>query len=224
MKVFLSMVPSKLLKWLEYTPDGYLVTPHNVGWAKGSKGPATRTPDDIPMIVDNGAYRNRNEDELLDPAKNISDMKSAISAVANPVHFVVLTDRFGDWENSIKLSRQAVELWGDEYPKALVLQDGFTPEDVEPFLNVIEYLFIGGSDWDFKVKAIEYALTTDLKIHVARVSRRYQILWCLRKKVDSIDNSTWANNLNLWRRSGRDVIKQNIELIQNWSEKEPEWL
>ena len=219
------MVASRLWNLLDYEPDGYVITPHNLNWHKGSKGPATRSSDTIPMIVDNGAYKNRESDDCLDPRTNMNEMKAAISQLANPVHFIVLTDRFGDWEKSVQLSREALELWGDEYPKALVLQDGFKPEDVEYFLPHIDYLFIGGSDWEFKMMAIEYALTTKKKIHVGRVSRRYQLKWCLKKGVDSFDNSTWTNNINLYSRSMRDTYKMNIEMIQNYQgEKEAEWL
>jgi hypothetical protein len=82
-------------------------------------------------------------------------------------------------------------------PRYLALQDGMTVADVEPLMNDIEGLFIGGTvSWKYRTMEVWVWLAHkyNKKCHVGRIGTMEGYKHCYLRNVDSVDGSNPSRN------------------------------
>lgn len=133
-----------------------------------------RNPDKWPFFaVDNGCFAAWNRKEEWNPAPFLNILSRCKREGRRP-DFIVIPD--------MPLSDQSLEfsrLWlpvlarmFPEYPRYLAVQDGMVPSDIQPLMQDIQGLFVGGSiEWkmDTMTTWIELAHDNGIQCHVGRI-------------------------------------------------------
>lgn len=165
---------------------------HRFGWI-----PEKRSPLNRPYFLDNGAYREHSEQTPWD----WQEWREALdAAVENPQapDFVVLPDRYGDWE----LTRQRHESYLDwvrdrGFTFYTAAQPSGTVEEMVRYAVAVgaEGVFIGGPD-EFKREYADQLVMTahdyGLQAHIGKPGR--DLTWARDLGADSVDTSTIVRN------------------------------
>jgi len=144
--------------------------------------------------IDNGAFSYYQKGQDF----NGGAFLSLCDKYAPRADWIVIPDKVGDWEETIKMSMRWTNiLLSYNRPLMIVAQDGSELNDYHTLRSIVRSriyagVFVGGStDWKIKnMKAISDICTAANKIcHVGRVNSRMRILQCNDAGVHSLDGS-----------------------------------
>jgi len=163
-------------------------------------------PETFPLyFVDNGAYtcwrrgESFNSDLFLRTLEEVSTYQIA-------PQFVVIPDLVAKGLKSLEFSLNWLDRLKQGFPNfnyALAVQDGMKLEDVEPYLNEVAYLFVGGTlKWKITTgkEWVELARRYGKKCHVGRVGTAKRVRWARKIGADSIDSALPLFSLAKWER------------------------
>ncbi len=183
----------------------------------GWKNPRLRAPA-MPFALDNGLYHLPNH-----PPKGMKALppfyamlRRCLLAEMNPM-FVVVPDVPYDGDATRILSRKHSRHMrenGYKGPRALAVQDGMTPDDLDSY----EAVFVAGStDWKWRTARgwVDEAKARGMWAHVARVNTRDRIRHCIDIGADSADGT------GIWRgdkQQKRGVLEALMETLLAYSE------
>jgi len=159
------------------------------GWRLMVSARGVLRHEGFPYALDNGAWTAYRRNEAFDE----SAFRRALDLMGADADFVVAPDIVTGGIESLRFSEKWIRELQDRCQLTLIaVQDGMTPEDVEPMLSDDLGLFVGGStDWKIhtlprwgRVKA-----STGCYLHVGRVNTRRRIRLCGLAGADSFDGS-----------------------------------
>ena len=158
-----------------------------------------RNPDKWPFFaVDNGCFAAWNRQEEWNPAPFLNILTRCKREGRKP-DFIVIPDKPLSGQ-SLEFSRLWMPLLAHQFPdfpRYLAVQDGMAPSDIEPLMQDIQGLFVGGSiEWkmDTMTAWIELAHDNGIQCHVGRIGPIQRMLMCELAGADSIDSTTWVQN------------------------------
>ncbi len=159
-----------------------------------------------PWGFDNGAYRDWKAGEYF---KESEYLKSLDKAEAHPhkPYLAVLPDIPAGGEASLALSVDWLERV-PEFPWYIAVQDGLTPDHLEPLVDNIAGIFLGGTS-KYKATAkiwCEWAHARGLLFHYGRCGTLPKIAHAQWIGADSIDSALPQMYPDIWR-----VFKEAIE-------------
>ena len=156
-------------------------------------------PETFPLyFVDNGAFvfwkrgLPFNEKPFLETLEHVAEI---VEEGRTPPSFVVVPDLVAQGLKSLDFSINWLEKLKREFPQfsyALALQDGMTPEHVEPVMDEFDWLFVGGTlEWKVKTGElwVKFAHSHNRKCHIGRVGTAKRVCWARRIGADSIDSA-----------------------------------
>lgn len=163
---------------------------HGIGMMFTERPPKIRY-EGMPWAFDNGCFSAWwNKKDWDSTAWHIRLDKIHAMQLPPPL-FAVVPDLPTRGLESLRFSRDWVEVIPKQFPAALALQDGMTFQEVKKDLKKYPWLFLGGSD-AFKVQAadwVRFARDNGKKIHYARASTLEKLEWAIHLEVDSLDSS-----------------------------------
>jgi len=186
--------------WINHF-QGWVLAPSYASWVN------KLDEHKMPYMVDNGAWsdflngKKRTGVELRDRVLKLCDR---VVKSGNLVKFLVLPDRVESWSETYDILKKLEPI--DEYNVALPIQNGFDIEQVEELIKIHnpKLLFIGGSDFDFKINAVNKLKPIGLEFHIGKVHKLNDLIAFAKiKEVISIDTSTYS----------RPQSKQRIESL-----------
>lgn len=152
------------------------------------------TPNEIPFIVDNGAYTG-----TFDPGEWTGLLDTLTRYNYGP-DFVVLPDRYNDAEGTLERHRQfAPEVLNRHLTPAAVIQPGLPVEIQVSLADRIgaKFVFVGGENkWKRAMGAeiVEEAHGRDLRVHIGNPGGQEGLVWAYKIGADSADTSTITQN------------------------------
>lgn len=207
--------------------SGWVVSPAYAWWSKRC-GEIEST---WPVIVDNGAWSDHSQDKMASWDEILTRTLGTANLIPESrIKFMCLPDKVGDWFETNRML-ESTFLNGHfvigegtpfertpSFPFAIVIQDGFDEAQVDRFLrmargiNGVEpWIFIGGSSFDFKKAAITIcqAYWPCNQIHVGKIHKLEELVYCLNAGVDSVDTSTFSRPpTKTYRRTLTDRLLQ----------------
>ena len=174
-----------------------------LGWGRVFCGKPTPYPGE-PWALDNGAFAAWKGGRPFDA--NSFAVRAFACASLSPV-FGVLPDIVGGGSKSLALSLA----WLPRLPPIawyLAVQDGMTTAMVEPLLDHVAGLFLGGTT-EFKGTApiwARMAHAAGKRFHYARVSTEIHIRRAIDCEADSIDSTQPLWSKRHWNKFERDVF------------------
>lgn len=154
--------------------------------------PDRMTDHGWPWILDNGAYSDD-----FHPRTWADGLSLAQHRMGEAPDFVVLPDKFGDWETTKRRHRAYAEWVPDDWSTAAVAQPGGSVEEIVRFAVDIgaDTLFIGGGD-KFQLGYADQLVMTahdyDLQAHLGQPGR--SLSWALDLGADSVDTTSIVRN------------------------------
>jgi len=196
MKIYSGNVadPRRLEKLKEYGMGIMLSTGPDVSFQKSCL--SGDKVNGIRLALDNGAFGNRDRHIF-----NEFPFMFAINEILfrkrwDQLDFIACPDIVAGGLKSLEFSMDWVKrLQCDKL--YLVIQDGMTPDDVEPYLENFKGLFIGGSmPWKLSVieKFTKFAHSHEKRIHVGQIGRLELLNQCKVLGVDSVDSTSFIRN------------------------------
>ena len=163
---------------------GHMVTP-----------PYLRKNQPVFWALDNGAFITYKKGGSFDSSAYMEALNRALDFSRLP-NFTVLPDIVAGGRASLEMSMSYLDIVKG-IPRYLALQDGMTVADVEPLMNDIEGLFIGGTvSWKYRTMAVWVWLAHkyNKKCHVGRIGTMEGYKHCYLQNVDSVDGSNPSRN------------------------------
>jgi hypothetical protein len=80
-------------------------------------------------------------------------------------------------------------------PLALAVQNGIRPDDVEPYLDRIKTIFVGGSlEWKVATASewVRFAHENGKRCHIGRCGNIVRLRWARAIGADSVDSTTFT--------------------------------
>jgi hypothetical protein len=160
--------------------------------------PTDRRLNDIPFIVDNGAYTSS-----FDPDE-WTELLDTLATYPYKPDFVVLPDKYNDAEQTVERHREwAHEVFDRGLSAAAVVQPGM---DVALQVSLADrlgadFVFIGGrNDWKraYGAEITDAAHTRDLRVHIGNPGGENGLVWAYKIGADSVDTTTICQN-GYWR-------------------------
>jgi hypothetical protein len=165
----------------------------------------TRTPafeyEGEPFGIDNGAFSAWKNGAVWDETKFLRCVDAALGTGRVPI-LAVTPDIVAGGERSLEFSARWVEKLPASLPWYLAVQDGMTPDRVEPFMAGFRGIFLGGTD-EFKRQAplwCDFAHGLDVPFHWARCGTARLIREAIAVGADSVDSSTPVRQLGVGRK------------------------
>lgn len=168
---------------------GYLAGkyPQRIGWLISPGG--WRTPPSwLPTALDNGAFGAFTRGDAFDVDAWLAHIDLAHQQCQPS--WMVVPDVVADRQKTIESWDRWADHLNEQYPRtplAMAVQDGMTPDDVLPNVDVI---FVGGTtEWKWR----NLHLWTDNfpRVHVARVNTE-RLLWMAHEAgAESCDGTGW---------------------------------
>jgi len=154
-----------------------------------------QTPADNPWILDNGVFSAWRNDHEWDAALWLDTLSECEQKMPREPDFVVLPDKVGDPEATVKRSRRFAENVPDSWPTAFAAQDGMAPSAAVSEAQRLgcKFIFIGGShEWKRRTAGdiIAAANPTELQVHIARPSLPDGLLWAKQLGARSVDTTS----------------------------------
>jgi hypothetical protein len=151
--------------------------------------PARRTP----FFLDNGAFTDWQAKRAFDAVRWTRDLRWLAQRGITP-DFVVLPDQVAGGLDSLTMSFDWQVMVPPELATRcyLVVQDGMRVEDVEPHVDGVAGLFVGGTlRWKLHTSETWIALAHRYgrPCHIGRVGTPDRVRWALDLGADSIDSS-----------------------------------
>lgn len=189
MKIYMSTSGTKKNDLIKFYGFGLVYSPYHM----------ISERDDIPYILDNGAWtaysKNIQWDEDL--------FYKAVSKYSN-YDFVVIPDIVAGGKSSLKRSIEHIDRL--EHPRYLAVQNGINFGDCLKVVPHIDGIFVGG-DMIWKLREADYwcnfAHKYGLKCHIGRVGTKKLYDWAIQCGADSVDGST-------------PVRHDKIHMVTNW--------
>jgi hypothetical protein len=150
------------------------------------------------FAIDNGAYSAFVQGKEWDGSAYEKYLDKLLTK--GTPDFIVTPDKVAKGKESLLFSVVWAQMIRSKYPdlnQYLAVQDGMTVEDVEPYLEMFNGIFVGGTlDWKYETaeKWVELAHRHGLPCHIGRVGTKNKIRWAMTIGADSIDSSSWAQN------------------------------
>lgn len=165
---------------------------HGLGWI-----PEKTSPKATPYFVDNGAYREHAENEPWDWQQWREALDKAAENDSQP-DFVVLPDRYGDWEIT-RLRHESYLPWVRDRGLSFyaAAQPGGGVEEMVRYAVAVgaEGVFIGGTGGFKKEYAAQLVMTAHdygLQAHIGKPGKR--LTWARDLGADSVDSSSIVRN------------------------------
>ena len=152
------------------------------------------TPNEIPFIVDNGAYT-----KTFDPDE-WTDLLDRLSEYNYEPDFVVLPDEYNDAEGTLERHRQYVsEVLDRHLTPAAVVQPGLPVDTQVSLADHIgaEFVFVGGQNRWKRARGqdiVEAAHERGLRVHIGNPGGEDGLTWAYKIRADSADTSTIFRN------------------------------
>jgi hypothetical protein len=167
---------------------GYLAGKYQgrLGWLMSPGG--WREPHDwLPYAFDNGAFTVFSNGLQWSDETFYAHLQRAVGQTHKPM-WVAVPDVVGDREATLQSwldHHERVSKYG--VPKAFVVQDGMTPDDVPGDADVI---FVGGST-EWKWRSLKTWTANHPRVHVGRVNTE-RLLWMAHEAgAESCDGTGW---------------------------------
>ena len=168
-----------------------------MGWGRVwiARNRIPRIYEGEPWAFDNGAYRDWKAGVDFQEWRFLKAMNRCHDLLATAPLWAVLPDIPAGGQKSLALSVKYLERVGQDlpadWPWMIAVQDGLTPEDLEPYAHRIAGIFLGGSD-EYKATAglwSEWAHARGLKFHFGRCGTTTKLTQAAGIHADSIDSA-----------------------------------
>lgn len=153
-----------------------------------AKGPRECGGNQIPYVLDNGAFICFKDGKPFDEAAFIAHLDKYKEYGHAPL-WAVVPDVVGNIKETIASWwkwRDRVADYG--YLCAFAAQDGMGPEHVPSDADVV---FLGGASTDWKIDNIPVFCGAFPRVHVARVNSERRLRICHMHGAESVDGSGW---------------------------------
>ena len=148
---------------------------------------------EFPLAMDNGAYQNYLKGLEFDEYNFYSCLDNCLDYELN---FVVLPDIVAGGIHSLAYSLSFIDRLSD-FKLAFAVQDGILTEDVQPYVDKLHYIFLGGTTY-FKAKESanwsQFAHDNNLKFHYARTGTLQYLQNAENVNSDSCDSASFVRN------------------------------
>jgi hypothetical protein len=143
----------------------------------GQRGPWT----EFPYALDNGCFNG------LDFEAWMKLLEWGAVQKQRPL-WAVVPDHLGDHVATLRSwYAHRFRISGRDIPCAFVAQDGCSPKDVPPAVDIV---FVGGTD-AYKRRAIHGFRQEGFRVHVGRVNGYDLLDYCRDWQVESVDGTGW---------------------------------
>ena len=153
-----------------------------------------------PWGLDNGAFRDWKDGVPFCGDTYLRVVDKAL-AQDTPPYLVVLPDIPGGGLASLELSLSWIEKLPPEWPMYLATQDGMATEDVEPHMDVLSGLFLGGTN-GWKATAETWAALAHQhgkRFHYGRAGTMEKVRHAVEVNADSLDSAFPMWTRERWR-------------------------
>jgi hypothetical protein len=161
----------------------------NRGWGRMLVTKRVKLMPDEPWGFDNGAYMDYVRGEIFNPERFYKWLKKAYT-FGTP-YIAVCPDIVAGGKDSLDFSLDYMRhVLPQDWPWYLAVQDGMTPEMVEPHLDKFSGIFLGGSD-EFKPSAhvwCDLAHKHSKRFHWGRIQYTW-LRYCISIGADSADGT-----------------------------------
>lgn len=196
--------------WIHHF-QGWVLAPSYASWVNKLDN------NRMPYMVDNGAWsdflkgKKRSGIELRE---RVLKLCGRVVKSGNEVKFLVLPDRVESWDETYDILKKLEPI--HEYKTALPIQNGFDIDEVKELIEIHDpnLLFIGGSDFNFKMKAVNQLKILGLDFHIGKVHKLDDLIrFANVREVVSVDTSTYS------RPQSKDTIERlgfRLECFDSW--------
>lgn len=151
--------------------------------------PDIRTDHGMPYAIDNGAWGCHQRGESF----NSLAFCELVTSHGRGADWIVVPDIVEGGIESLRFTAEWLPRLEGIAPLLVAIQDGYTREDVEPWLGPTVGLFLGGST-AYKEQMMPFwgriAKETGCYYHVARVNSKRRVKLCAMAGADSIDGTS----------------------------------
>jgi hypothetical protein len=150
---------------------------------------------EVPVILDNGAYRTWLKGTGFD---EYGFLKTLHSCLRNglKLQWIVTPDIVAAGPRSLEFSLHwQKRLQG--HPLYLAVQDGMLPASISPHIELFHGLFVGGSiEWKLRTAEtwVELAHSHNRRCHIGRIGTIQRLIWARQIGADSVDSSSFTRN------------------------------
>jgi hypothetical protein len=163
-----------------------------------------------PWGFDNGAFRDWQAGVPFDGDVFLKALERA-ERQPEPPYLAVIPDAPGRAAETLGMASEWLPFLPGEFPWYLAVQDGMTPADVEPFVEEIRGVFLGGTN-KYKSSAEEWrawTLDAGLRFHYARAGTQEKVRHAQVVAADSLDSAG-----PMWE-------QERWELFVRWNQRGP---
>jgi hypothetical protein len=177
-----------------------------LGWGRMwvARGRNISTYPGEPWGFDNGAFRDWRDGVPFDESAYAGRLDRARGA--GIPYLAILPDIVGGGAASLAMSvRWLVKESDADWPWYLAVQDGMEPDDVEPFVDRLAGIFLGGTS-RFKAQAgkwCEWAHEHGLRFHYGRAGTPLKVAHAMEIGADSLDSA-----FPLWTRERWQLFEE----------------
>jgi hypothetical protein len=167
-----------------------LMSPETLRRTKGKARPKWNDGSNAPYCLDNGAWSCFQQEKPFDEEA----FMWALEEIGQDADFVVVPDIVEGGLESLEYSKSWLQKLGGHQGLLLIaVQDGMSPEDVEPLINKNIGLFLGGST-EWKLESLpawgKLSQRKQCYFHVGRVNSRKRINMCALAGAHSFDGTS----------------------------------